>query len=105
MAVLKKSSSRRFFRDGFLSNASLMLPRKRLGEESKINNRYSGPNSIEAYPLTTLHSLNPPSSQPLPADDAASSPHESDSTIVEVPLVNLGSLSEQHEALCVRYDL
>ena len=42
----------------------------------------------------------------LPApDDTASSPHESNASIVEVPPELLSGLPEKHEALCVGHDL
>jgi len=40
-----------------------------------------------------------------PADDAASSPHEGDGSVVEGPAQLLGGLPEEHEALGVGDDL
>ena len=39
------------------------------------------------------------------ADDAAAAPHERDRALVEVPVVFLGGLAHEHEALCIRHDL
>merc|ERR1719250_67676 len=39
------------------------------------------------------------------SDDATTPPHESNSTIIEVPTKLLGSLPEQHEPLCIGYNL
>ena len=41
----------------------------------------------------------------VPADDTTPPPHECDAAIVEVPAVDLGSLTEQHEALGIGDDL
>lgn len=38
-------------------------------------------------------------------DDTATSPHSSDTGVVQVPVVNLGSLTHEHEALGVRDNL
>jgi hypothetical protein len=38
-------------------------------------------------------------------DDTSSSPHGSDTGVVEGPVVGLGSLSHEHETLSVRHDL
>lgn len=38
-------------------------------------------------------------------DDTATSPHSSDTGVVQVPVVNLGSFTHEHEALGVRDDL
>lgn len=40
-----------------------------------------------------------------PADDAASSPHQSDGAVIEDPAELFGCLPQQHEALRVRDDL
>ena len=40
-----------------------------------------------------------------PANDAASTPHECDAAVVEIPAVDLGRLAEQHEALGIGDDL
>ncbi len=42
---------------------------------------------------------------PSPPDDAAAPPHKGDATVVEVPVVYLGCLPQQHEALSVGDDL
>lgn len=41
----------------------------------------------------------------VPSDDAASSPHQSDGTIVEGPTELFGCLPQQHEALRVGNNL
>ena len=40
-----------------------------------------------------------------PADDAATPPHESDASVVEVPGVDLGCLAKQHESLSIGHYL
>ena len=40
-----------------------------------------------------------------PSDDAASSPHESNPSIVELPVVDLGRLPHEHETLGIGHDL
>lgn len=39
------------------------------------------------------------------ADDAATAPHQSDAWVVELPAVNLGSFTQEHETLSVGDDL
>ena len=41
----------------------------------------------------------------LPADNAPSSPHQSDGPIVQLPVVYLSGLPQQHEPLGVRNNL
>jgi hypothetical protein len=38
-------------------------------------------------------------------DDASSTPHGSDTSVVKLPVLDLGSLTHEHEALSVRHDL
>ena len=40
-----------------------------------------------------------------PSDDAASSPHESNPSVVELPVVDLGCLPHEHESLGIGHDL
>lgn len=41
----------------------------------------------------------------VPADDAASSPHQSNGAVVEGPVELFGRLPQQHEALSIGDDL
>ena len=40
----------------------------------------------------------------VPSNDAATSPHEGDPSVVELPTELFGCFSHQHESLSVRYD-
>ena len=40
----------------------------------------------------------------VPSNDAATSPHEGDASVVELPTELLGRFPHQHESLSVRYD-
>ena len=64
MAVRKKSSNNRFFSSGFFTNASLMLPRKRLEREREKRRRVDrrgNDQTKKAFYFTIAHSyiINP----------------------------------------------
>ncbi len=93
MASLKKSSRRRLVSAGFLSKASLMLPRKRLNKKNDHNKGRGVTMTTNRVNLRTRISGSV-TIKYIPSNDASSPPHESNGAVVEFPFVLFGSFPE-----------
>ena len=70
-----------------------MLPRKRLQDGGKVSLKHASVTKSQCKDLSS------------PADDASSTPHQSNGAIVELPAIIFGCLAKQHESLGIRHNL